>query len=655
MSDNSRIRVSIVGVVIVALFCSLVARLWFLQMGPEQKLKAEAIALSTRRVATPSARGRILDRNGVVLAQDRIAWAVTVDRNMKKAARTRVLGQLSEQLGIPQKTLQERFDSPRQSPLKPAVVALDLSVDDRLAILQRQDEYPGVHVEQLSVRSYPEAQKLNDPTLAAHVLGYVGEISDEQLKKYKAKGYQLGDIIGREGVESAYEQYLHGRPEIDTVQVDPTGRQIGAPIDVQRGSVGDDVYLTIDADIQHAAEQALQGGIDFAHTLHDNTKTGQPNAKLAAPAGSVVVLDARDGSVVAMASNPAFPPDNWVGGLKQSDADMLNNPASHTPLLNRATEGQYAPGSTFKLVSGTALTHYNLRGLYQTYDDTGVVHIGNQNFFNDNQVSNGPVDLQTALTKSSDTYFYTAGSMFWQAWHNGDLNVGLGLQTEAHLFGFGAKTGVELSELPGTVPDPTWKQKLANAEYKDDAQKRHEYGLWEPGDDVHIATGQGGLNVTPLQLADAYGAFANDGTLWTPHVGMKVVDSTGATVNTIKPKALGTVPLDPTVRQVMVTGFKNVTQDPTGTAYFAFQGFPQSSIPGGVAGKTGTAQVDGKAPTSVFASFFPADAPQYVVIAMVEEGGHGAQIAAPIVRQIIEHIVNPKAPPTPISQVSGND
>src|SRR5262245_45604240 len=214
MTDNSRVRVTIVGVVIVALFCSLVARLWFLQMGPEQKLRAEAIALSTRKIQTQTPRGRILDRNGVVLAQDRAAWALTIDRSLKPARRQQVIGQLSELLGVKESDLQAAYDSPRQSPLLPAVVKLDVPLEQRLAILERPDDYPGVHVALLTVREYPEAEKLHDPTLASQVLGYVGEINREQLDKLKSKGYQAGELIGRDGVEAAYESVLRGTPEI---------------------------------------------------------------------------------------------------------------------------------------------------------------------------------------------------------------------------------------------------------------------------------------------------------------------------------------------------------------------------------------------------------------------------------------------------------
>jgi penicillin-binding protein 2 len=651
MSDNSRVRISIIGVVIVALFSSLLARLWFLQMGPERDLKAVAIASNTRKIVTDSPRGRILDRNGNVLAADRAAWAVTVDRNLKPGDRNRLLGQLSELLGKPQTDLQANYDSPRQSVLKPPVVALDITPDQRLSIMQQQDDYPGVHIEQLTVRTYPMALKLRDPALAAQVLGYVGEIPSEQLKALKKKGYQPGSLIGRDGIEAAYESDLRGDPEIETVQVDPTGKQVGPPIAVHKGAVGRDVQLTIDANIQRVAEQALADGMTAARTL--KVPLGEPPAT--APAGSAIVLDAQDGSVVAMASNPSFPPVNWVGGIKQADFDALNNPALHNPLVNRATQGQYAPGSTFKLVTSLAETKYGYRTPYTPYVDSGSVIIGGdrRSFHNDQFASNGTIALARALSVSSDTYFYTAGDMFWQSWYAGDTARGLGLQQEARDVGLDAKTGIEIDESTGRIPDPAWKQSYADANYKD-AATRKDYGTWYPGDEVNLAVGQGDVLVTPLQLANAYACFANGGTLWQPHLGMAVKDSmSNRVVHSITPKALRTIAFDPLTHQQMQIGFTGAVQDarPTGTAYNAFLNSDVQSL---VMGKTGTAQVVGKAPTSLFVGMYPTTGPKYVVMAAVEEGGHGAETAAPIVRRIIEALAGVKHS-APIIASTGHD
>jgi penicillin-binding protein 2 len=637
MSDNSRVRVSIVGVVIVALFSALVVRLWFLQMGPEQELRVQAVVRSTRVVQTEMPRGRILDRFGKVLAQDRVAWAVTIDRDLDARTRTRVIGQLAELLGGENTAanLQSRYDSPRQSPLKPAIVALDVDQDGRLAILEHRESFPGVSVQRLTVREYPYVRWDLTHNLAAQVLGYTGEISEEQLAKLRDEGYQEGSSIGRAGVEAAYENELRGEPRRETVEIDPTGQQVGAPLSVEEGTVGKDVQLTIDANIQEVAERSLHEAITQVRGLQ-NRDVRDHFETFKAPAGSVIVLDVRDGSVLALASNPSYDPTQWVGGISQANFEWLNDPANHFPLVNRATQGQYAPGSTFKLVSSVAMTRFGVRSAFQWINDSGSVTIGADErvFRNAGGHGNGSVNLQRALTVSSDVYFYTAGNEFWNRWNNGDIQGGLGIQQVAREFGFGEPTGIELDESTGRVPDPDWKRAFADEAYDTEAE-RQDFGSWHPGDNVNFAVGQGDVLVTPLQLANAYAAFANGGTLWTPQVGMAVNDSTtGETVRAIEPKARRTIPLDPTVQDLMRQGFIGAVTDRNGTATAAFEGFPVDQVP--LAGKTGTAQVAGKGDTSWFASFFPATNPQYVVVAVVEEAGFGAQTAAPIVRSVVE-------------------
>jgi penicillin-binding protein 2 len=643
MTDNSRVRISLIGVVIVALFSALLVRLWFLQVGPDQNAALPPAKQSLGTILTDSPRGRILDRTGTfVLAEDRASWAITVDRNLSKRTHARVMGQLSELLGTPLPTLEKGFTDVQQSPLKPAVVARDVPEDKRLAIRERQEDFPGVGVMRLWVRTYPAAAELHDPTLAAQVLGYVGEIDKDQLAKLKSQGYVAGDKVGKDGIEAAYESVLHGQPQVETVELDPTGKQVGPPIKIVPGSAGDDVYLSIDARAQVAAESALDQGITIARTQRDKTiKT-----RLAfdqAPAGAVVVLDANTGAVVAMASSPSFPASAWANGISQTALDALNSPAAHQPLLNRVTEGQYAPGSAFKLVTSVAATRYGIRGAYEPYLDTGGITISGEKFSNDGNQSYGSVGLQQALTVSSDAYFYTEGNAFWIRYHN-HLPDGLGIQQVAREFGFGSPTGIEIPEASGRIPDPTWKKNFATAYYKSEADQQAN-SIWYPGDNVHLAVGQGDVLVTPLQLADAYAAFANGGTLWTPHLGLRVVDpSTRRVVRTIEPKKRGFVSIPEEVRAPMRAGFEGVvsSMQPEGTAQLAFQGMP---VP--VAGKTGTAQVYGKAPTSVFASYFPANAPRYVAVAMIEQAGYGADIAAPIVRQVIETMSGIK-PVTPI-------
>jgi penicillin-binding protein 2 len=633
MSDNSRVRVAIVGVIVIALFGALVARLWFMQMGGEENLRFQAVARATRSVQTESPRGRILDRNGIVLVENVAEWAVTVDRKLSKATHERVIGQLAEVLA-PQYTaeqLESNFKDVRQTPLKPAIVAVGVAEPARVAILEHIEDYPGTHVTKLTIRHYPHGE------LAAHVLGYTGEISDQQLATRRAFGYQEGETIGKDGAERAFEAYLRGKPQREKVEVDPTGAVVGAPLDVQPGTIGDDVYLTLDANVQSAAEVALAQGIDSARQ-QKNVNVKNKYEQLKAPGGAVVVLDATNGSVVAMASYPTFDVSSFVDGISQNEWTALNTNPDH-PLVDRATQGTYAPGSTFKVVSSIAMTSFGIRSADQWWDDQGSVTLGkdNRKFKNAGGERLGEVQLQSAITRSSDTYFYTVGNDFWQRWNGGDKQGGLGLQQVAQQFGFGAKTGIELDESSGTVPNPMWKQSLANKIWPTAEQKR-ENGAWYPADEIYTAVGQGGVAVTPLQLADAYATFANGGTLWQPHIGYVVKNEAGQVAKAFAPRPVRKLNFDPYVYGKMMAGFAGVTADSKGTAYAAWQGFPLDVVP--VSGKTGTAQVgaqeEGKGDTSLFVGFYPANAPKYVVAAVVEQGGMGAQTSAPIVRRVIE-------------------
>jgi penicillin-binding protein 2 len=644
MSDNSRVRVSIVGVVVVALFSTLLVRLWFLQSGPEDSLKVQAVVDSTRVIQTPTPRGEIRDRNGVVLVRDRASWAVTIDRDLSKRSLDKVIGQLAELLHLRVGDIRSQNKSDRQSLLLPAVVALDVKQADRLEILQDPQNYPGVHVKALTVREYPQGD------LAAQVLGYVGEVQSSDLSRLKKKGYQAGDEIGLAGAESAFESVLRGEPRRETIEVDPSGSQVGDPVKVVPGEVGDNVYLTIDSSIQRAAEKALGEGILGARNLQ-NTDVKTAYVKFAAPAGAVVVLDAQNGSVAALASNPSYSPSVWVGGISKTNFAAITNPFSNYPLVDRATQGQYAPGSTFKLVTSLAMAKDGIYGIGDYYNDTGKITVGDTTFRNAKNEQFGPVNLQQALTVSSDAYFYTIGDLFWNIWDGGDHQRGLGIQNEARALGFGARTGIELDEADGRVPDPAWKSAYAHANYKT-AKAKKENSVWYPGDNILSAVGQGDVVVTPLQLANAYAAFANGGTLWRPHIEDHVVDASGKLVSTAKKHAIRHLTFDPNVTATIMAGLQGSVEQPKGTANAAFQGFPFTQFP--IAGKTGTAQVNGKGDTSLFAAIFTANGKQYVAVAVVEQAGFGAQTAAPIVRNIIESMTGQH--PGPVQVVdTGHD
>ncbi|MDQ1479628.1 MAG: penicillin-binding protein 2, partial [Actinomycetota bacterium] len=285
------------------------------------------------------------------------------------------------------------------------------------------------------------------------------------------------------------------------------------------------------------------------------------------------------------------------------------------------------------------------------YTDVGKFSRGGTTFRNAKDEQFGPVNLQQALTVSSDAYFYTVGNEFWNVWNSGDHERGLGIQSEARALGFGSPTGIELDENDGRVPDPAWKSAFAHANYKS-AKAKKDNSQWYPGDDILSAVGQGDVAVTPLQLANAYAAFANGGTLWQPHIEDRVVDARGHVVSVTKKHAIRRLALDPTVTATIMAGMQGSVALSNGTANAAFQGFNLTQFP--IAGKTGTAQVNGKGDTSLFAAIFTAKGKQYVAVAVVEQAGFGAQTAAPIVRNIIESMTGQH--PGPVQVVgSGHD
>jgi penicillin-binding protein 2 len=659
--NDRRVRVAIVGVVVMALFSALLGRLWFLQVASSEASVAVIAQNAMRPLLQESPRGLIIDAEGHVLVEDRVAWAVEVDRrvvggnglkltNAEKRERAVIVRHLAAVLHMSVTAINKRIDDARQSQFAPAVVAVGAEVPDRvrLAILERQEDYPYVSVDMLPYRYYPDA------SLAAHVLGYVGQVSGPTEAK-QHPGYGDNDTIGRAGIEAAYDSYLHGTSEEAQVAVDPAGRVVGDPVVIKRGLPGDNVQLTINARVQKIAEQSLAQGIKLARTEpNSELKKIRPNEDYKAPGGSVVVLDANTGAVVAMASYPTYAPSEFVGGITQAKYAELTRPPAR--LVNRATQGLYAVGSTFKLISALAGLQFGYRSQYSTINDTGSVTYAGRRFSNANGQSHGIVDLRKAITVSSDVYFYNLGDDMWNTWKSGQVQRGYAIQNEARSFGFGANTGIPLDESRGRVPDAKWRAAFAKQLYNTPALVR-ENSDWRPGDQINLAVGQGDLLATPLQLADAYAAFANGGTLWQPQLVSRIVDPvTHAVVKVIAPKATRHIAIDPTARGALMDGFIGAVNDKLGTAYQAFQGFPLAQY--SVAGKTGTAEVvmnkaGELSDTSVFVGMVPANQPKYVVVSLVEQAGFGAAIAAPIVRRVIESLLGL---PTPnITKAVGSD
>jgi penicillin-binding protein 2 len=637
--SDARVRTSIVGVVVFALFCALFARLWYLQVAAADRFHAAATSNAVREIREPAIRGRILDAQGNVLVDNRVENDITIDRKISDADKRRVLARLSVLLGVPVEQLEVNLNDPRISPYTPVPVATDVPYDKLAWVAEHKADLPGVRAEAVPIRRYPNGK------VAAHVLGYVGEINEDELATQLEEGvYELGDTVGKSGVELSYESDLRGRAGVRRVEVDATGRVI-RPLGETDSVPGKDIRLTLDLGAQRAAETALQQGMEAARSAKDTVyKKGFRTLK--APAGAVVVLDAATGSVVALASKPDFDPNEFVHGIPEATWKQWQDPASGFPLLNRVVAGQYAPGSTFKLVSAMAGLATGVVSPNETINDTGkYAYPTDPDHPFTGEGAPGRVDLNRALAVSSDVYFYTVGGELFARWKRQEPG-GDALQSTARAWGFGGLTGISLpNEARGRIPDPAWKQQIHDAE-----PAAFPYPDWLPGDNIQSAIGQGDVLVTPIQIASAYAALANGGTRYSPRLADGVIDVRRPTeVRELPAIDIGRVEI--AARDVVMAGLTGVVEYSKGTAAAAFSGFPK----GLAAGKTGTAQVAGKQNTSWFVGMTPAAAPRYVVLAVVEEGGYGAQTAAPIVRAVMEHLNGlPVGPVTNIAPPEGN-
>lgn len=615
-----RRRMVMAAVVSVCCFTALLTRLVHLQVAERPAYAARAEANRLREVPVEAPRGRILDRAGRVLADSGAAWRIRLDRRVPAAKRGGLLERLAPLLGVPAAELAARLADPAADPVVPVTLLDDAPEDIVTALRERQAEFDGVEIDSHPIRRYPHQR------LAAHVLGTLGA----------ASGPGRTGRRGASGVEAAYERLLAGQPGQTRIEVDSAGRPVRTI--GQRAPVpGRDLRLTLDLDAQAMAEQALADGMALA-------RAGAPGASAAAaPGGSVVALDLRDGAVVALASAPAFDPAALAGRIPAGVWAALHDPAAHAPLTNRALQGLYAPGSTFKPVTALAGLGTGLITPATVVDDRGTYRLGSRSLQNAQGRAYGKVDLARALAVSSDVFFYGLGDRLARV-PSGTTADGP-IQDIARRVGFGRPTGIDIGpEAAGRVPGPASRrgdherrpERRSNdgpagsiGTGPDVAEVRAEPvpdGRWYPGDNVNLAIGQGDLLVTPLQLAGAYAALATGLTPPSPHL---VAAEPGAAPATRPPAGL-----DPGARSAVLTGLLRAVGTKEGTAAAAFAGFPLDRVP--VLGKTGTAQVSGKADTSLFAAVAPAHEPRYVVVAVVEESGFGSVVAAPIVRKVLE-------------------
>jgi penicillin-binding protein 2 len=611
-------RVRILVWIVAFLFLSLVTRLWFLQVMAAEEYQVRAEGNRVRLVPLPAPRGRILDRNGNVLVDNRRSIQIVVNPRFTEDP-DQLLRKLSGLLETPVGELRQRLEDQTYLPYQPVPVAEDVPKRVAFRLKEGGDEYLGASYRAVTVRDHAHGR------LAAHILGYLGEISPEELDDpaFKRRGYRPGDDVGRGGVEQHYEEFLRGKPGWLSLQVDAKGK-LGERLGTKEPEPGNDLVLSVDLGLQQATEQALREGIENARTIAD------VHGYRKAPAGAVVALEPGTCDVLAMASQPTFDPRRFLDGPTTKEWKELNDPANNFPLTNRVIQGQYPAASTLKpfmvaaaIRAGMAdpAGYYDCPPSFQVPGDTTTV------FNNWKSTHSGTISLAQALVESCDTVFYEFGYRFYRERNiHGEL-----MQRQLRRWGFGRPTNVDLpGERVGRVPDSAWKQ--AVHEY---APKLYPQPLWLPGDNINMSIGQGDLLVTPLQLASAYAAIANGGTLYRPEVGLRIEEPGGPAIRTVEPQELGTVAMNERARGPIHEGLLGaVTQ---GTAASPFAGFPHESV--SVAGKTGTAEVvvDGRdADHSWFAAYAPADDPEVVVVAIVEQGGHGSEVAAPIVRRVLE-------------------
>ena len=644
-AESTRLRLTFLVVLVISLFILLFARLWYLQVmaGAEYADLAEGNAVRTVSLEAP--RGQILDRHGETMVENRYVYVVGVQPSELGDDEDEVIADLADLLDETPEEIWERIETSRVSPLRPRPIALDVPEEVVLYIWENQStQYPGVYAELLPRRQYPHG------TTAAHVLGYVGEISGEELELERFEDYRPGDLIGWGGVERTYESALRGTEGLRRLEVNPAG-DVLRQIDEVLPTPGSDLQLTLDLGFQQASEEALAEGISVARATPDERDLAPT---LNAPGGALVVMDADSGEVRAMASYPDFDPAEFVGGVSQEYYSAINDPDNEYPLLNRAIQSSFPPGSVWKIVTAATALEEGYASPNGTMPCPARWEWNEQVYTNWRTTDAGDISIAQSLVESCNTVYYELARQIWadEEAADGDEEI---LTSTAQDWGFGGPTGIDLpSERGGIVPGREWKQafwenardgycaQAASAEEGSYAEELYtelcsEQGArWRGGDQVNMSTGQGDVQTTPLQVANAYAMVANGGTLYRPHVASEIQHRDG-TVDEVEPEVVSELDVAESTLEVLRSGLAGVTES-GGTADSVFEDFGPD-----IAGKTGTAEFgQTRQPYAWFAGYNtePHDGERYVVVAVIEEGGGGSQTAAPIVRRVFEHLLD---------------
>lgn len=607
-SSHFKSRINATGIFAGTVIGALFMRLWNMQVISSSSYTEQAEKNRTRSISTHAARGRILDRNGAVLVGNRPSLVVLAEQSvLEDEAELHILAAL---IGIPKAVLRLKIEDSSQGLQRGRVIAVDVSRRVVSFINAHPSLFDGVSIEARSQRSYPLG------SLAGQVLGYTGVITSEQLKASqdnKDEGkitYEPGDVVGQSGIEASYENVLQGIKGEQVVFVDADGNIVNHSSSVEAQS-GSDVVLTLDADIQKAAEDSLSS------TIKRLQEHGKPDCF----GGCAIAMDVTNGEIIAMASAPSFSPNVFVGGISSDDWDMLSSKSSHNPLLNRSIGGQYPSASTIKPLSALAALNEGIATPQSSYMCTGYwtgfgAAFGQYCWLH---TGHGAMTLQTGITHSCDVVFYEVGKGFFYS-SNKD-----GLQQMFKKWGLGSKSQIDLpGELQGRIPDEAWKREYF-ASYPDDAK------AWQGGDNTNLAIGQGDLLVTPLQMLCVYAGIANRGSIPQPHL-MKSIKSTSNSGSIIDYKCSTRISIDEKdeYMDLVQRGLYGVIYEESQAQASHFTNMKEK-----VAGKTGTAETSHETPTGWFIAYAPYDKPRYVVASVLEKSGFGSDGAMYVVRDIL--------------------
>ena len=585
--------------VIILIFAVLIGRLWYLQILNGELYERLAEGNRIRLIPILAPRGNIYDRNGIPLVTSRPAFEVSL-LAVDKPISQEVLVKLAEILDMPPEEIEQKSKQTTAG-FEPIRIKSDISPETVAKIEERRSELPGVVIEIQPVRNYVYNE------LAVHALGYVSEINEVELENLKKSGYKLGDLIGKFGLEKTYDKSLKGIDGGGQVEVDVTGRPIQV-LGKKDPVPGHNIFLTIDYNIQVATEKAIDEHLSRVRAVTDAT-----NAYSAA----VIVINPKNGEILAMASRPNFDPNLFPGGISHKEWNKINNDP-HKPMENKVISGEYPPGSTFKVVTGTAALELGKVTPGELIFDSGKHWIIPKT--NSGGVALGLINFQEALAKSNNVFFYEMGN-----------RLGIdNLEKYARMFGLGELTGIDLpGEMEGLVASRAYKER----NYKED---------WYIAETFDAAIGQGFQLATPIQIVMLIMQVANDGTYYKPHLVSKITDNNNHIIKSFNAEAIRKLNVSHKTLQLIRASLRDASTIDDGTSASHFRDFPIK-----VAGKTGTAENPHGKDHALFMAFAPYDDPEIAIIVLIPQGGYGSVAAAPIAKRIMEVIFNVPPPPPP--------